>query len=54
MLFDGKNGRLQVNNLIDEPYTKDTQEQWAPLLAQWQAGTADGGKRDSVRSFQKK
>ena len=31
MLFDRKNDRIEVNNLIDEPYTKDAGEQWAPL-----------------------
>jgi hypothetical protein len=34
MLSDRKNDRIEVNNLIDEPYTKDAGERWAPPLAQ--------------------
>ncbi len=54
MLFDRKNDPLEVNNLIDKPYIKPVRDELTRFLTQWEARTPDDGKRDLIRSFEKK
>jgi hypothetical protein len=54
MLFDRKNDPLEVNNLIGKPYMKHVREELARFLARWEAQTPDDGKRDVIKSFDKK
>ncbi|MHC4541459.1 MAG: hypothetical protein ACYS74_17030, partial [Planctomycetota bacterium] len=53
MLFDRKNDPLEVNNLIDEPYTNDVRAELARFLAEWEARIPDDGKKEVAASFRK-
>jgi arylsulfatase A-like enzyme len=54
MLFDRKTDPLEVNNLIDKPHMESVRQELSRLLAEWEAKTPDDGKRDVVRSFNRK
>jgi arylsulfatase A-like enzyme len=54
MLFDRKRDPLEVNNLIDDPYTQSVREELGRFLAKWETQTPDDGKRDVIRFFKKK
>jgi len=45
MLFDRVKNPLEVNNLIDDPYYKRIRQELEQSLAEWEARTADDGKR---------